>query len=93
MRAIDSALALLEVSRPGSVHHSDGGSTHASDDYRRALERHELVASMSRKNAPAGTVSPSNSESAAVAALAAQSEGPPKRVKITRRDVTRTMEQ
>lgn len=34
---------------PGLVHHSDRGSTYAADDYRRALEQHELVASMSRK--------------------------------------------
>jgi len=34
---------------PGLVHHSDRGSTYASDEYRRALEQHELVASMSRK--------------------------------------------
>lgn len=34
---------------PGLLHHSDRGSPYASDDYRAALERHELVASMSRK--------------------------------------------
>lgn len=34
---------------PGVIHHSDRGSTYASDDYRRELERHGFVCSMSRK--------------------------------------------
>lgn len=34
---------------PGLLHHSDQGSQYASHDYRQALERHEMVASMSRK--------------------------------------------
>ena len=34
---------------PGLVHHSDRGSPYASGDYRRALERRGIVASMSRK--------------------------------------------
>ena len=34
--------------RRGLVHHSDGGSPYASDDYRRALETNVMVASMSR---------------------------------------------
>lgn len=35
--------------QPGLVHHSDRGSTYASQDYREALKKHGLVASMSRK--------------------------------------------
>jgi putative transposase len=35
--------------RPGLVHHSDRGSPYASAEYRAALARHGLVASMSRK--------------------------------------------
>lgn len=34
---------------PRLVHHSDRGSTYAAADYRRALDDHEIVASMSRK--------------------------------------------
>lgn len=34
---------------PGLVHHSDRGSPYASGDYRRALARRGIVASMSRK--------------------------------------------
>jgi transposase InsO family protein len=53
----DTALALaalqaaLTARRPpaGLVHHSDRGSPYASEDYRRALSQHGLVASMSRK--------------------------------------------
>ena len=33
---------------PGLVHHTDRGSPYASDDYRRALDAHAIVASMSR---------------------------------------------
>lgn len=33
----------------GLIHHSDRGSTYASEDYRRELERHGIVCSMSRK--------------------------------------------
>jgi transposase InsO family protein len=49
------ALAALRTAlrnrRPseGLVHHSDRGSTYASDDYRRALEEHGIECSMSRK--------------------------------------------
>jgi transposase InsO family protein len=64
----DTALALaalragLRARRPaaGLVHHSDRGSPYASADYRAALARHGVVASMSRKgdcwdNAVAGS--------------------------------------
>ena len=49
------ALAALDMAvrqrRPGSdlVHHSDRGSTYASGDYRKALEREGIECSMSRK--------------------------------------------
>ena len=54
---VDRHLALaalgtaLRDRRPseGLVHHSDRGSTYASDDYRRALETHGIECSMSRK--------------------------------------------
>ena len=53
----DRELALTALRRavkqrkpqPGMVHHSDRGSPYASDDYRRELRRHGIVASMSRK--------------------------------------------
>lgn len=53
----DTALALdalrtgLRARRPkkGLVHHSDRGSPYASAEYRATLERHGIVASMSRK--------------------------------------------
>jgi len=34
--------------RPGLVHHSDRGSPYASDEYRKVLDKHGIVASMSR---------------------------------------------
>ena len=34
---------------PGLIHHSDRGSTYASEDYRKELAAHGLVSSMSRK--------------------------------------------
>lgn len=48
LAALQTALA---TRRPpaGLVHHSDRGSPYASEDYRTALSRHGLVASMSRK--------------------------------------------
>jgi putative transposase len=48
LTALDMALGLRQ---PGSglVHHSDRGSTYASDDYRRALEAGHIECSMSRK--------------------------------------------
>ena len=48
LAALDAAVTRRRPP-PGLVHHSDRGSTYAADDYRRALEQHELVASMSRK--------------------------------------------
>lgn len=49
--ALDALRAGLRARRPaaGLVHHSDRGSPYASADYRAALARHGLVASMSRK--------------------------------------------
>ena len=34
---------------PGLIHHSDRGVQYACDDYRDLLERHRMIASMSRK--------------------------------------------
>ena len=48
LEALSRALAARPV-QPGLVHHSDRGSTYASQDYREALKKHGLVASMSRK--------------------------------------------
>lgn len=53
----DTALALAALERAlsgrvvnaGLVHHTDRGSPYASDDYRNALAKHGIVASMSRK--------------------------------------------
>ena len=51
----DLTLAALEMAlarrRPplGLLHHSDRGSQYASDDYRRTLDRHGIVCSMSRR--------------------------------------------
>ena len=47
-RCLDKALALR---RPGAglVHHSDRGSTYASHEYRKALEKGAIECSMSRK--------------------------------------------
>jgi transposase InsO family protein len=47
LRALDQALRARRP-RPGLVHHTDRGSPYASDDYRRALDAHAVVASMSR---------------------------------------------
>jgi transposase InsO family protein len=48
---LDALEHALRSRRPvaGVVHHSDRGSPYASEDYRRALERRSLVASMSRR--------------------------------------------
>ena len=48
LKALDRA---LERRRPseGLVHHSDQGSTYASDDYQRALENRGITCSMSRR--------------------------------------------
>lgn len=54
----DTALALAALQRAvtgrrrvpvGLVHHTDRGSPYASDDYRAAVAKHAMVASMSRK--------------------------------------------
>jgi putative transposase len=54
----DTSLALEALHRavrsrkgvpPGLVHHTDRGSPYASDDYREALSKYAMVASMSRK--------------------------------------------
>ena len=51
MLALAALQAAIAARRPpaGLVHHSDRGSPYASQDYRAALSRHGLVASMSRK--------------------------------------------
>lgn len=48
---LDALSMAVEARRPapGLVHHSDRGSQYASNEYRRALEEHEMVCSMSRK--------------------------------------------
>jgi putative transposase len=46
--ALDMALAQRRP-RQGLLHHSDRGSQYASGDYRRVLEQHEIVCSMSRR--------------------------------------------
>lgn len=46
------ALAMASGRRrlfPGLIHHSDRGSQYASEAYRRELEKHKMIASMSRK--------------------------------------------
>jgi len=48
LRALDMALQ-RRCPDAGLLHHSDQGSTYASDDYRTRLERHGLVCSMSRR--------------------------------------------
>ena len=57
LRALDMALGRRSP-RPGLLHHSDQGSTYASDDYQRRLAAHGITCSMSRRgnchdNAPA----------------------------------------
>ena len=49
--ALEALRRALGSRKPASglLHHSDRGSTYASDDYRAGLARHGLVASMSRK--------------------------------------------
>jgi putative transposase len=48
LAALDKALGLRQPGN-GLVHHSDRGSTYASDDYRKALEAEGIECSMSRK--------------------------------------------
>jgi transposase InsO family protein len=54
---LDRSLALNALSmaighrnpKPGLIHHSDRGCQYASDDYRAALQKREMLCSMSRK--------------------------------------------
>ncbi len=48
LAALDMALARRRPPR-GLLHHSDRGSQYASGDYRRTLDRHGIVCSMSRR--------------------------------------------
>lgn len=49
--ALDALTMGLSLRQPhrGLLHHSDRGSAYASDDYRKLLDDHEIVCSMSRK--------------------------------------------
>jgi putative transposase len=49
LSALDRAIAGRRHVPAGLVHHTDRGSPYASDDYRRALLSHDMIASMSRK--------------------------------------------
>jgi transposase InsO family protein len=49
LRALDCAVRTRRFVPVGLVHHTDRGSPYASDDYRRALASHAMIASMSRK--------------------------------------------
>ena len=49
LRALDCAVRARRFVPVGLVHHTDRGSPYASDDYRRALASHAMIASMSRK--------------------------------------------
>jgi transposase InsO family protein len=48
LKALDMAIRSRRPA-PGLLHHSDQGSTYASDDYQRKLEHHEIASSMSRR--------------------------------------------
>jgi transposase InsO family protein len=48
IRALDMALR-RRCPDAGLIHHSDQGSTYASEDYQRELEKHGITCSMSRK--------------------------------------------
>jgi transposase InsO family protein len=48
IKALDMALR-RRCPNAGLLHHSDQGSTYASEDYQRELEKHGIVCSMSRK--------------------------------------------
>lgn len=48
LRALEAAITKRTTER-GLVHHSDRGSTYASEDYQKALKAHGMVCSMSRK--------------------------------------------
>jgi putative transposase len=43
------AVAIDLFSRPGLIHHSDRGSQYCSNDYRKLLAKHKILASMSGK--------------------------------------------
>jgi transposase InsO family protein len=49
LAALQQAIRCRHLLMPGLVHHTDRGSPYASDDYRAALTRYGMVASMSRK--------------------------------------------
>ena len=49
LRALECAVRARRFVPVGLVHHTDRGSPYASDDYRRALASHAMIASMSRK--------------------------------------------
>lgn len=48
LKALDCAVRSRHFVPAGLVHHTDRGSPYASDDYRRALTSHAMIASMSR---------------------------------------------
>jgi len=48
LKALDMALR-RRCPDDGLLHHSDRGSTYASEDYRKALEAHDITCSMSRR--------------------------------------------
>ena len=48
LKALTMAISLRQPPK-GLIHHSDWGSQYASDDYQKALKKHGLKASMSRK--------------------------------------------
>ena len=48
LKALTMAISLRQPPK-GLIHHSDRGSQYASDDYQKALKKHGLKASMSRK--------------------------------------------
>jgi len=48
VRAFEKACAMRDI-RPGLIFHSDRGSQYASDEFKKALENHSAIASMSRK--------------------------------------------
>jgi len=48
IKALDMALR-RRCPDAGLLHHSDQGSTYASEDYQRELEKHGITCSMSRK--------------------------------------------
>ncbi len=51
LRALEQAIAVRQPS-PGLVHHSDRGAQYASREYVELLEKHQMVASMSRPGNP-----------------------------------------